>query len=221
MRRPMKTFTTLITGLMAMIISSNAAALTVTVTGTPGAGTTTFTFAGSSTVTSGSSYFPNILQAGDENAVWYDLGAFLSTTTIANQSLVASTSYASVSSNGIAADISGLYLDVDTYNTSGPSYNFGIYLPDNVTGLPFDDGDVVSWSGSLTIDLDFSNFVAGTYSSNSIIAGPFDTASLDMTLVVSDPAQVPLPAAAPLFAIGLATSFGLYRRKRKAISLPR
>ena len=220
----MKTFTTLIAGLTAMIISGNAAALTVTVSGTPGAGTTTFTFSGSSTVTFGDARFQSYDDVGNEAGAWYGLGQFFDPSTmpsLIDDAIIAASSTASVSVNGASENIYGLYLLADSSNQNFTAYNWGIYLPPgNSSGIPVSTGDTVSWTGSLTVDLDFSNFVAGTYASDILYEG-LGEATLDMTLVVTDPAQVPLPAAAPLFAIGLATSFGLYRRKRKAISFPR
>lgn len=185
----------MLAGAMMLVGVNGAQALTAVATGTPGDGTTTFSFSGSAIVTSGDNFFNPSVNNNDDGA-WFDFGDYVSSAQ-SNVVVSATSSSAVVTVNGDPFDIDGIYLDNDGNGLD----DFGVSIA-GVATAPVTAGDLIAWSGTTVIPVDFGNFMLGTFTSNDF---GFEDAVLDVTLIVTDQAVIPLPAPAMLLlgALGL------------------
>ncbi|NRA31068.1 MAG: hypothetical protein HRU11_12510, partial [Parvularculaceae bacterium] len=133
-------------------------AAVIDISGFLGHGITTINFSGTSTTsdadavrTAGSSY------SDGDTFQPEGLTNFLANTTI-QDALYTATGNATLTIGGVTELITGIFLDSD----DGENHNddFGLRTQNE---LSYSAGDLVSYAGSLTIGLDISAFIVGTY----------------------------------------------------------
>lgn len=187
--------------------AGSASALVATVSGVAGDGESTVTLSGSETVTSGNSAFlPTSLNS--DGGAWFDFGDFVSPS-INNTVFTATSTSGVLTVAGADFTIDGIYLDDDDTGLD----DFGVNVAGAVS-VPFAPGDLISWTGVVTIPVDFSVFTIGAFNSNDF---SFGDAVLDMTLQISAAQEVPVPSTLSLLAVGLVGLLGFAgRRSRKA-----
>lgn len=106
----------------------------------------------------------------------------------------------------------------DIYLNGGIGHELGIRLNNFSILTAANNGDLVTWSGQAVLNLDFSDFMAGTWTGNSLNAGGSDELILrnGYTITVGEQvARVSTPATIALFGLGLA-GIGFSRKKKAA-----
>jgi hypothetical protein len=163
-----------------------------------------FTFSGSSTVTGNNSYARNGFWFGD----------------ITDQIYSGATGGYSGLNNFSAANItqggnSGLS---DIYLNGGFGHELGIRLQNFGILTNANGGDQITWSGQATLNLNFSDFMAGSWSGNRLIANGADNLMLSLgdgyVINVGVAAPVPEPETYAMMLAGLGL-LGLAQRRRK------
>lgn len=104
----------------------------------------------------------------------------------------------------------------DIYLNGGVGHELGIRLANWAILTDANNGDMITWSGIVTLDLDFADFMAGTWTGNSLnAAGPDELLLRDGYTIVVGAAAVPEPAGIALLGLGLAV-LGFARKKKTA-----
>lgn len=188
----------------------------IDISGVIGHGTTLIEFSGTSTtadandVRSGTSATYSSGDAFQPEG----LSDFLANTSIQDL-LYTATGNATLTINGVTEIITGIFLDSD----AGSVHNddFGLRTQN---ALSYSAGDLVTYAGSLTIALDISSFIVGTYlntdpSNNNL--GDLalqNQVTFNVTALNDAGSAVPIPGALPLMAAGMGLVAA--RRRRKA-----
>lgn len=104
----------------------------------------------------------------------------------------------------------------DIYLNGGLGHELGIRLATSSILTSASNGDLITWSGEVTLDLDFSDFMSGTWTGNSLNAAGSDELLLrdGYTIVIGEMA-IPEPASIMLLGLGLA-GIGFSRKKKAA-----
>ena len=140
----------------------------------------------SNTIRTGSG--SNDFQVGDTGQAKSGALRFLSTnTTIDEDSLFAVTGSAQITVGSRTRTITHIFLDSDRGQERGAGDDFGIRVN---SLLRYAEGENSSWTGSFTLDLDISNFNAGSY---VLTLFSFDFASEELSLNFTETASVPEP----------------------------
>lgn len=215
-----KVLTAAVAAAFSSIICGQAAAALIVTISDAGNGQTAFTFSGEAQLTSADIKLYR-LDADLGDGSWRRFGDFLDDSTRINSIFAAMETTATVSVNGgdDIRDIEGIYLS----NRNSGADSFGIQVSSN---LGIEAGDMVSWTGSLNVALNYSSFLEGRFLGDIIMnleedqendeESEPDPARLSIQFAVGEPAVVPVPAAAPLFIAGLA-GLGFARRRRKVL----
>ncbi|MEO0972344.1 MAG: PEP-CTERM sorting domain-containing protein [Pseudomonadota bacterium] len=192
--------------LLATSVAANAG-LVIDITGDSGSGQTLWTFSGS-THAGGSAFFDDHDNLNN-NDTWQDL---LNFTAEGDLEVTSVTGDAALTIDGQTRNIDLAYVDNDGSDTDQDDFGVGV---DGSSNFNFYDGDLVSWSGALSVDLDIDMIsLAGTpvtltadrFGSNALLA-------LTINIGYSH-IGVPEPGTIPLVLLGLG---GLaYARRRIA-----
>jgi hypothetical protein len=189
-------------GIAAVAPTDANADLLVGLSGTPGSGETTLTFSGSSVVASGSGAF---LEGNFDFGGWFSFGNYVKT--INDSFFTLTGGAATLSVNGTPRSIDSTYLDDDGDGLD--DWGLSIVGPGD---LAFVAGDLISWSGSLAIGVDFAEFNTGNFSTSDFGFG-LAQVPIDMTVTLVGPAAVPEPGTSGLVALSLIGLAALRRRK--------
>ena len=120
--------------------------------------------------------------------------------------------YAENFTQGTNSTLYDIYL-----NGSGTGHELGIRLDNYGILTSATNGNLITWSGQVTLDLAFSDFVTGTWTGNRLVADGSDELMLlgdGYNIVVGATAPVPEPATMLLFGTGLAGLAAARRRKK-------
>lgn len=177
-----------------LLITANTASATLiaVMSGTAGDGETTISFNGSSIVAAGASRFSG-QDTGSDAGAWFDFGDYIVSINNTYFDVIAGTG--SVGVNGTFVPIDMIYLDEDSDDLD----DWGVRL--DGFDLSIVAGDLVEWSGTVTIGVDFGEFIVGTYSSNLIRHFLDGEAELEVILQIGSTA-VPEPDLVGLFGLG-------------------
>lgn len=183
------------------------AALVAYITGTPGSGFTTWSFSGS-TAAGVSGFF----QDGDSlnfNDAWQDIGEFTDLNDFENFA-VAGTAEIMIGSASRAMDLA--YIDSDS-GTSADDWGVGVI---GSTDFEFEPGDIVSWSGFLSVTGIDVNDLNNSGLPITFITSNYDDipGNLDLELTIEAIAPIPIGPTLPLMAAGIGC-LGLVRRMRR------
>ncbi len=187
---------TLLASTLLLASLASRAGLVVDITGDAGSGQTLWTFSGSTTA-SGSGFFDDGTNLGN-NDTWQDL---LNYTDINDDEITSVTGDATLTIAGTTRDIDLAYIDNDG-SSNGDVDDFGVGVSGS-NNFNFDDGDLVSWSGSLFVDLDINAIsLAGT--PVTISGSEYgDHAQLALTINIGHVAMAePASVALVLFGLG-------------------
>ena len=203
-----------------------SAALLVTISEGPSAGQTTFTFSGTQQHFGYDIVLYGLGVDPQHDSSWYDFkneantdedtepGYFL-VEPYDSVEYLTTNSTANISVNGVNKEIHGLWLGHAEEASEGA---FGLRLAAN-EALTISDQGLITFSGSLTIDLAFSNFLAGEYYSVSYFQDTLNDADIELSVIVEESLAAPIGAAAPLFFSGLGgLLFAGRRRKAQGVN---
>ncbi len=206
MKKLKKVLSYLLVGMVG--INSANAALVVDITGVNGSEETLWTFSGSATA--GNNGF---FEDGDDLAfqdAWQNIGNY---TTENDLEITQVSGLATLSIGATTRNIDLAYIDGDA--VSGDDFGVGV---DGTTNFTFSAGDLISWTGALTVagidlnDLNESGLPI-TFNSNNY-GGAANT--LDLNLNIGQPiSNVPVPAAVWLFGSGLIGLIGMKKKSSK------
>jgi len=185
---------TLFIAFTSLLFASAAnATLILDITGTAGSGQTTWTFSGSA-VSGGSGDFDDDanIESTDVGGSHWDLAKF--TVGFLNDlQITASSSNATLTIGTTTRAIEDAYIDTDIDPGELDDIGVGVSGSNNFNFAP---GDVVSWTGFMTVGLDLNSLIAGTY--NTDVYG-VNAGVLDLQVNI-----VPEPSTALLMLFGLA-----------------
>jgi len=200
---------TLTLGLLGGAIQSAQAALMVDVLGIPGSGFTTWIFSGTATATAAGEFVSTNI-ADTDSTQWKEIGDYV-ITDIDNVIFTDPASTASVTtSTGGTQAITGVLIDRDS---SVPGTNNDDWTIAPLGNLLIGNGDTVTWSGALTLNVDINNFFLGSFNGSEEAPGNlFDT---QLTFTQSTFA---VPEPLTLLGAGAAIGLGAAFKKKKANS---
>lgn len=189
--------TAVIVGLTGVNAHSAQAALLVDVFGDPGSGFTTWTFSGSSTATEPGEFV--ITDIGETDSTqWKNIGDYV-ITALDDFIITDPASTASVTTtSGGTQPITGVLIDRDSSTPGGNNDDWAIVPFANLT---IGQGDEVSWTGVLTLNVDINNFFLGFVSNSDTAPGGLT----DTRLTFATPE--PLTILGASVAIGLGAAF--------------
>ena len=182
------------------------ASLIVDITGVAGSGETTWTFSGSTTAV-GTGFFDDDNFLADTDA-WQNIGNY---TNINDLELTNVSGVASLTIAGVTRSIDLVYIDHDF--AAGPVDDFGVGVS-GTTDFNFSDGDLVSWTGSLTAigidlnDINLAGIPVTLFGSQHGANG-----NLALQVNIGYPTAVAEPATLALFGVGL---IGIVVARRRA-----
>ena len=177
------------------------AALLVTVIGTPGSGFTTWSFSGTSTASENGAFLTTNI-ADTDSTKWKEIGDYV-ITEIDNQIFTNPLSTAFVTTPSGGTSIIGVLIDRDC---SVPGTNNDDWAIVPFAELPIASGDTISWSGSLTLDVDIDNFFLGTVGSAESAPGGLT----DTQLTFATPEPITLLGASAAIGFG-----ALFKRQKQ------
>lgn len=171
------------------------ASLIVDITGVAGSGETTWTFSGSATAV-GSGFFDDDDNLGGSDS-WLNIGNY---TSIDDLELTTVSGVASLTIAGVTRSIDLVYIDDD-----GPGDNddFGVGVS-GTNNFNYADGDLVSWTGSLTaVGIDLNDINLAGIPVTLFASEHGDNGNLELQINISSSIVVPEPATLALFGVGL------------------
>jgi hypothetical protein len=194
----------LLIALSLLLASAAQATLVLDITGVGGSGETTWTFSGSDTAGGAGDFDDDTnIESTDLNGSHWDLGSFTSIF-LNDTQVAASFSNATLTIGALTRAIEDAYIDTDI--DPGELDDIGVGVS-GTTNFDFVAGDLVSWTGYMTVGIDLDSLIAGTYSTDVYGADP---GVLNLTVNI-----VPEPSTAVLMLLGLA-GFGIKARRRTA-----
>ena len=162
-----------------------------------------FTFSGSSVVNQGTeNYARNGFWFGDITDQIYG-GAGNGYLALADSFLAGNTTQGSTST------LSDIYL------SGGTGHELGIRLNNYSILTTASNGDVVTWSGQVTLNLNFSDFMTGTWTGNRLIANGSDQLLLIGDGYTINVAAVPEPETYAMLLAGLGLMGAVARRRKQ------
>lgn len=189
-------------GLSLGVVETAQASLLVNVTGTAGSGQTIWVFSGSSTASSDGVFG---LAPSDFPEEWRNVGDYVADTSLNAISISPSSGSASITNSQETRSISLIGIDYDGNSSSSNNDDFGIGVADQ--SLNIIAGDVVSWTGTLLLPLDITQFKLGTY-------GPAQSGAIggltDIQLTLQS-----VPESTSIIGLLVAGTFGLALCRRK------
>lgn len=189
-------------GLSLGVVETAQASLLVNVTGTAGSGQTIWVFSGSSTASSDGVFG---LAPSDSPEEWRNVGDYVADTSLNAISISPSSGSASITNSQETRSISLIGIDYDGNSSSSNNDDFGIGVADQ--SLNIIAGDVVSWTGTLLLPLDITQFKLGTY-------GPAQSGAIggltDIQLTLQS-----VPESTSIIGLLVAGTFGLALCRRK------
>ncbi len=166
-----------------------------------------FEFSGSSTVNQGANNYIR-------NGFWFgDIADGFYTGSTGAYNALSENFYSENVTQGTNSGLNDVYL-----NGTGSGHELGIRLNNYNILTNSNDGDLITWSGLITLDIDFSDFMTGIWTGDRLIANGTDELFLlddGYTITIGDAAAVSEPASIALLGLGLA-GLGFSRRKAKA-----
>jgi hypothetical protein len=194
----------LLIALSLLLASAAQATLVLDITGVGGSGETTWTFSGSDTAGGAGDFDDDTnIESTDLNGSHWDLGSFTSIF-LNDTQVAASFSNATLTIGALTRAIEDAYIDTDI--DPGELDDIGVGVSGS-TNFDFVAGDLVSWTGVMTVGIDLNSLIVGTYSTD--VYG-VDPGVLNLTVNI-----VPEPSTAVLMMLGLA-GLGIAARRVKA-----
>lgn len=189
-------------GLSLGVVETAQASLLVNVTGTAGSGQTIWVFSGSSTASSDGVFG---LTPGDSPEEWRNVGDYVADTLLNGISISPSSGSASITNSQETRSISLIGIDYDGNSSSSNNDDFGIGVANQPLNII--TGDLVSWTGTLLLPLDITQFKLGTY-------GPAQGGAIggltDIQLTFKS-----VPESTSIIGLLVAGTFGLALCRRK------
>ncbi len=180
---------TLLTTLSLLLASAAQATLVIDISGVAGSGETTWTFSGSATAISYGDFDEDTdINNTDEFGSHWDLGDF--SIDLNDTQVAPSFSNATVTIGALTRNIDDAYIDTDLQLD-----DIGIGV-DGVGNFAFNTGDLVSWTGFMTVGIDLNSLITGSYTTD--VYG-IDPGQPELTVNI-----VPEPSTAVLMLLGLA-----------------
>lgn len=194
--------TAVMVGFVGVNTQAAQAALLVDIFGIPGSGVTTWTFSGSSTATEAGEFV--ITDIGETDSTqWKNIGDYV-ITELDDFIIIDPASTASVTTTtGGTQTITGVLIDRDG-DTPGTKNDDWAIVP--FANLTIGDGDTVSWTGVLNLNVDINNFFLRSVSGSDTAPGGLTDTQLTFA------APEPLTLLGASVAIGFGTAF----KRRKA-----
>jgi hypothetical protein len=184
---------TLLITLSLLVASAAQATMVIDISGVGGSGETTWTFSGSATAGGAGDFDDDTnIESTDLNGSHWDLASFTSIF-LNDTQVAASFSNATLTIAGVTRAIEDAYIDTDI--DPGEFDDIGVGVSGS-TNFDFAVGDLVSWTGFMTVGIDLNSLIAGSYSTD--VYGT-DPGVLDLTVNI-----VPEPSTAVLILLGLA-----------------
>ncbi|MEJ6394919.1 VPLPA-CTERM sorting domain-containing protein [Gymnodinialimonas sp. 2305UL16-5] len=199
--------------LLGAFVSPAAASLVINVDGAIGSGFTTWTFSGSAVARdSGRFSADDTFQSAEQ---FFDLGDFTDVDSFDvpdNGGAVFGNAVISVDTQ--LRNIDAILIDDD--NTGLDDLGIGV---DGNRDLAFDLGDLVAWSGVLTVEgIDIGDLDEGglgqTFTTSFFGGNRRDALDLQLVIGGAEIAPVPLPASLPMLLAALGGAGWMARRKR-------
>jgi hypothetical protein len=184
---------TLLITLSLLLASAAQAMMVLDISGVAGSGETTWTFSGSATAGGAGDFDDDTnIESTDLDGSHWDLASFTSIF-LNDTQVAASFSNATLTIGAVTRDIEDAYIDTDI--DPGELDDIGVGVSGS-TNFDFGIGDLVSWTGFMTVGIDLNSLIAGSYSTDVYGADP---GVLDLTVNI-----VPEPSTAVLMLLGLA-----------------
>jgi hypothetical protein len=197
------TTATLATLSLGILANSAQAALLVNVVGTPGSGFTLWSFSGSAIASENGTFLDANNDIGEiDSTQWKEIGDYV--ITALNDLIVTdplSTASVTTTSGGTQG-ITGVLIDRDG-SVPGTNNDDWAIIPS--ADLAIASGDTVSWTGSLTLNVDINNFFLGTVGSAESAPGGLT----DTQLTFATPEPITLLGASAAIGFG-----ALFKRQK-------
>jgi hypothetical protein len=192
---------TLLIAPFLLLASAAQATLILDISGVGGSGQTTWTFSGSATAGGAGDFDEDTaIESADPNGSHWNLGDF--SIGLHDTQVAPSFSNATLTIGALTRDIDDAYVDTD--DTTLDDIGVGV---SGLGNFEFFSGDLISWTGSMTVGIDLNSLIIGSYSTDVYGADPGE---LDITVNI-----VPEPSTAVLMLLGLA-ALGIGGRRCEA-----